>query len=215
MPKLLCANPSCGREVFPSLPYQENYVFDGKKWFHTECYKAKYPKKDISKLIDKTKQYLETDFDSEQLFEYLKQEYNLLIISDSIKRRIIDLSNGADKDIREKISPTKLLEMFKYYYPTLAQSREYRRRSNIKEMAITGYGEPCLRHDLKVVLSNLVEYNRKVTSDEAFSLLNSQIKSIQSPDITPFIKRERDKRIQSGDILFQKALDSYMNDDDI
>ena len=211
MPKILCANPSCGREVYPSLPYDESYIYDGKKWYHTEC--CKFPKKKIDKLVDKTQQYLEVDYNREQLLTYLKQEYNLSTISDVFLKRLDNVENGTDKDLKEKVSSVKLLAMFKYYYVELSKAREYRRSSNIEEMSITGYGEPCLRHDFKVILSKLYEYNIKVASDEANAVLNSRVSTLESPDMTPYLK-EKHNESNYGDYLFQKALDSYMDDED-
>ena len=212
MPKLLCANPLCGDEVIPSFPFKHDCIFDGKKWWHLDCFKKTFPNKRIDRWLEKTETYISDNIEKESLYSYLKSEYDLSGLSISLKNKIDAIVHGSVSD--QKISYTKLLDMFKYFHNQLADSRDYRRRSNIEGMVVTSYGEPCIRYDLNTLSSKINEYDMKMAFNKSQADQNSRTLSLTSPDMIPFYKEQQYKDMSSGKTIVQNMMDSMWDEID-
>lgn len=212
MPKLLCANPLCGEEVFPSSPFERDCVYDGKKWWHLRCFQQTFPKKNAEKWLDKTEKYLNSKASINELEQYLKTHYNISLLSSSIKRRIENLAKGTDNTFTTVVDQAMLLKMFKYYSDELEQKALYRRNSGIEGMMVTSKGEPCLRYDLNYILSKYNEYIANTSSDSVFQTHKAAAYNLISPDMTPIYKEQQRRLQETGQDIVQKMMDSYWDE---
>lgn len=213
MPKLFCANPLCGGEIIPSTPFQQDCIFDGKKWWHTNCFKETFPNKKIDKWFEKTEKYITESSDKEALYSYIVKEYDIPDLSSSLKKKIDTFVNGL-AIVDGESNYSKLLDMFQYYYTQLAQSRDYRRRSNIEGMEVTGYGEPCVRYDLNTLASKVSEYDSRMSLNKIVKENNNKTFAIKTPDMTPYYKEQYRKDLESGAIAVQNMLDNMWDEMD-
>lgn len=139
----------------------------------------------------------------------------MAFIPSAIKNKINALSNEESQDIKERISPALLLEMLTYYSSQLTRDRDYRRNSNNENMAVTGYGEPCFRHDLNYVLARVQEYKNKKASESASAVNASAILNTVSPDMSPFYKEQQRMKSSRGEDKIQELMDAYWESDEI
>lgn len=209
MPKIFCADPLCGEEVIPSSPFQRDCIYDGKKWWHVECFKKAFPRRKIDKWLDKTATYLKASDDTTKLEQYIKHTYNLSLIPSSIKWRIQNIADGKYNNFDAKIDEGTLLDMFRYYSSELEQRALYRRNSGIDGMVATSYGEACLRYDLNMLLSKYNEYVSAIAKDQSETDYKYNISTISSPNAIP-IQKEQERRFrESGQAAVQRMMDSY------